>query len=248
MRQMLRAIHMTEARILCDYQNRCGEGPLWDAERQRLLWVDSEGADMYAYEPGQDRAAIISQDLPASSLVLDRQGPVLLGKGVWFWDERGPKTPLVASHTEHPLVFNDSIAGPDGCIYAGTCYWDESGMRQPGRLYRIQPDGVTVDTENFLWCALWYEGTIVRFDPDGKIERRIMLPVKQVSSVAFGGPDLQDLFLTSAGLLFDSGLLPRRFAHGTALGGPLFCIRTDVVGRIENRVSFSCPRADRSSP
>lgn len=62
------------------------------------------------------------------------------------------------------------------------------------------PDGLTTDAEGFLWSAQWYGGCVVRYDPDGKEERRIHLPAKQTSSIAFGGADLTDLFVTSAAI------------------------------------------------
>ena len=58
-------------------------------------------------------------------------------------------------------------------------------------------DGSTVDSEGFLWNALVYDGKLVRYAPDGKVDRVIEMPVKKVTSVAFGGPDLDVLFVTS---------------------------------------------------
>lgn len=58
-------------------------------------------------------------------------------------------------------------------------------------------DGSTVDAEGFLWNALVYDGKIVRYSPDGNVDRVIDMPVKKVTSVMFGGPDLDVLFVTS---------------------------------------------------
>ena len=60
------------------------------------------------------------------------------------------------------------------------------------------PDGMTVDTEGFLWNAHWAGWRITRYDPEGKIERVIRFPVPQVSSCCFGGADMRTLFVTSA--------------------------------------------------
>lgn len=59
------------------------------------------------------------------------------------------------------------------------------------------PDGATVDTEGRLWMALFRAGRIAAFRPDGSLERTIAMPVPLISSVAFGGPDLDRLFVTS---------------------------------------------------
>ena len=58
-------------------------------------------------------------------------------------------------------------------------------------------DGATVDAEGCVWSALVYDGRLVRYAPDGKVDRIIEMPVKKVTSVMFGGPDLDVLFVTS---------------------------------------------------
>lgn len=58
-------------------------------------------------------------------------------------------------------------------------------------------DGSTVDAEGCLWNALVYDGKITRFTPDGEVDRVIEMPVKKVTSVNFGGPNLDVLYVTS---------------------------------------------------
>jgi sugar lactone lactonase YvrE len=58
-------------------------------------------------------------------------------------------------------------------------------------------DGSTVDAEGYLWNALVYDGRLVRYAPDGSVDRIIEMPVKKVTSVMFGGPDLDILYVTS---------------------------------------------------
>jgi len=58
-------------------------------------------------------------------------------------------------------------------------------------------DGSTVDAEGCLWNALVYDGKVVRYTPDGEVDRVIDMPVKKVTSVMFGGPDLDVLYVTS---------------------------------------------------
>ncbi|MGH7001968.1 MAG: SMP-30/gluconolactonase/LRE family protein, partial [Stellaceae bacterium] len=59
------------------------------------------------------------------------------------------------------------------------------------------PDGATVDAEGFIWSALVLSGRIGRFAPDGRLDRIIDVPVSFPTSVMFGGPDLDILFVTS---------------------------------------------------
>ncbi len=60
------------------------------------------------------------------------------------------------------------------------------------------PDGMTVDEEGALWVAIWGGSCVLRFAPDGTPAGRVTLPVSQVTSCAFGGPDLDDLYITTA--------------------------------------------------
>lgn len=59
------------------------------------------------------------------------------------------------------------------------------------------PDGATVDEQGYLWSAICESGKVVRFSPDGQVDRHIELPTSMVSSVMFGGPKLDRLYVTS---------------------------------------------------
>lgn len=61
-----------------------------------------------------------------------------------------------------------------------------------------RPDGSTVDAEGFLWNAEFGGGRVVRYAPDGRIDRVLPMPVAQPTSCVFGGADLSLLFITSA--------------------------------------------------
>ena len=59
------------------------------------------------------------------------------------------------------------------------------------------PDGATVDEEGYLWSAEVYSGRLIRFDPNGVVDRIVGLPVKSTTSVIFGGADLDIAYVTS---------------------------------------------------
>ena len=59
------------------------------------------------------------------------------------------------------------------------------------------PDGSTVDEEGCLWNAELISGDLVRYAPDGTVERKIGMPVRNITSVMFGGDDLKDIYVTS---------------------------------------------------
>jgi sugar lactone lactonase YvrE len=75
------------------------------------------------------------------------------------------------------------------------------------------PDGMTVDTEDHLWSAIWGGAQVRRYAPGGTLNRAIDLPARQPSSCAFGGPDLDRLHVTSAA----TGLDPADAADGTLM-------------------------------
>jgi len=61
------------------------------------------------------------------------------------------------------------------------------------------PDGMTIDSDGNIWVAHWGGYKVTQWDPTtGKLLRTIPIPVERVSSVAFGGPDLTDLYVTTA--------------------------------------------------
>ena len=67
------------------------------------------------------------------------------------------------------------------------------------RLPEGMPDGMTVDAEGGVWIAVvGGRGEIVRFTKDGTLAQRIKVPAKTVTSVAFGGPDMRDLYVVTA--------------------------------------------------
>jgi D-xylonolactonase len=102
------------------------------------------------------------------------------------------------------------------------------------------PDGLTVDAAGFVYSAQWYGGQVVRYDPDGKVQRRVPLPVTQVASCNFGGPDLLDLYITTAGENWPSSLAPAGYDYGKGnFGGGLYRLRLDVPGKLEHLADLS---------
>jgi sugar lactone lactonase YvrE len=94
------------------------------------------------------------------------------------------------------------------------------------------PDGLVVDLEGYLWSAQWYGSQVVRYDPDGKVERRIPIPATQVSCLCFAGADLDELYVTTAGRSEPMPVMPPGYDPDTAFcGGPLYRSRPGVRGQ-----------------
>lgn len=81
------------------------------------------------------------------------------------------------------------------------------------------PDGATVDSEGYVWSAAVFSGELRRFAPNGKLERAVSLPVKNVTSLIFGGPNLDIIYFTSIGQIHLPGL-----PNDGPTGGSLFAI------------------------
>ena len=108
------------------------------------------------------------------------------------------------------ICFNGPCFSPDG----GTLYltgrdmtaieafdYDaEKGDLDNGRVLiaGINPDGATVDAEGFVWSAQWDDACLLRIAPDGTIAARVDVPGQVVTSVMFGGPSLETIYVTTA--------------------------------------------------
>ncbi len=296
--------------LITDANNGCGESPLWDEARGRLLWIDAEKGAIYFLDPETHNPFPLHQNVPVSALTLTRTGELLIGgaEGLALLRETGKLTPLVREFDGETLAINDLLTDAKGRLYAGTVFFGEDGeMEKYGKLYLFHPDGtvqgmdegiehangmglssdgrtlyfsdstarkifayevapetgslsnrrvlvsvppeeglpdgLTVDRDGYLWSAQWYGGQVVRYRPDGSVERRISLPVQQVSSVGFGGASLTDLYITTAASSWQSRFAPPGFRFDAPnIGGSLYRVRFEegsVQGKPEPRANFS---------
>ena len=320
--------------VIASDSNRCGEGPIWDAEKQRLLWTDIESALVYEFTeperrspdrrggaaikpadleigaphagPYEENKQIISRGLTVSGIGLNRTGELIFcgAGGLHLWRGQDDFRTVVSLHENVKLSLNDMSVDPQGRVYAGMLHWGANGLEKLGTLYLINcdgsvrivdegielsnglgfspdnrtlffsdssarqiyaydvnpttgdlsnkrsfvqvpneegiPDGLTVDAEGFVWSAQWFGSQVVRYDPSGKVERRVKFPVTQISSVAFGGKDLNELYVTSAADGWgNSPCFPTGFdAKAGNWGGDLYRVKTDIQGRVEYKASF----------
>ncbi|MBO0664223.1 SMP-30/gluconolactonase/LRE family protein [Jiella sp. MQZ9-1] len=273
--------------VLLDVKTTLGEGPLWDAEQERLYFIDS--FDGRVFRTTVDGREIRAWDVPAKigSMALRKDGNgavVSLQTGFHALDFATGDCDLI--HDPEPdrpnNRINDGKVDRHGRFFSGSMDTMEEGPF--GALYRLDPDfsvttidtgiicsngpcfapddrtfyfndtwggeiwsydydietgaatnrrafakvdmsgggaadGSTVDAEGYLWNALVYDGKLVRYTPDGSVDRVIEMPVKKVTSVMFGGPNLDILFVTSMA----KPPLPR-FPDDGVLRGSLFAI------------------------
>lgn len=84
-------------------------------------------------------------------------------------------------------------------------------------------DGSAMDADGYIWNARWGGNCLIRFAPDGSVDRIVELPVSQPTSCVFGGLNLKTLYITSAAVGLEG--------NGNALEGALLSIETDVAGQ-----------------
>jgi sugar lactone lactonase YvrE len=87
------------------------------------------------------------------------------------------------------------------------------------------PDGLAVDSDGCVWLAIWGAGSVHRYTPAGVLDGVLYLPVRNVTSCAFGGAGLTELFVTTA----SRGLSPARLAEQPYAGG-IFRATPGVTG------------------
>ena len=289
-------------RVVADYGNLCGEGPLWDDRSQVLYWTDLTGKRLFRYRWQNRRHEPIHEGFEIRGFCLQESGGfvVINSAGVWRWSPDSEPVLLASEAEGKECALNDCIADPEGRVYSGSYPTGESGEDRPSFLFRVDtdgsvhvadegiqfsnglgfspdcstlyfadtiarciyaydwrrengalsnrrvfarvrreegvPDGLTVDSEGFVWCAQWFGGCLTRYDPDGKVERRIATPAAQTSSLAFGGPDLNEIFFTSAAATTSLSLAPPGYdPEKVFVGGPLYQFTSDIRGKNEFR-------------
>lgn len=180
----------------------------------------------------------------------DRQGRYIIGSvDLGYYDDKVPGRAAVYRLDRlglRPIVGNITCSNgiafspdgrtlyladsPQGVVFAFDYDIDTGtpgNQREFIRLDRGQGifDGAEVDSEGGYWVALLMRGAVARYMPDGRLDRIIPVPVLQPTKVAFGGPSLSTLYLTSAGHRHIPGDAPL----GPRAGG-IFAIETGVRG------------------
>lgn len=273
--------------VLLDVKTTLGEGPIWDAESQRLHWIDSadgrifrstnDGRELRSWHVGEPIGSMaISQDgtyflaalksglhridvadgeqellvdpepdLPNNRLndgKVDRQGRFIFGSMDTLEEQASGR--LYSYNAEGQLntlddgivVSNGPCFSPDGRTLYFSDTWTgviwaydydaATGEASNRRTFATvdtstggAADGATVDADGYLWQALVYGGKIIRYAPDGSVDRIVEMPVLKVTSLAFGGPELDTLFITSMA----KPPLPR-FPEDSQQRGSLFAV------------------------
>nr|WP_173576105.1 SMP-30/gluconolactonase/LRE family protein [Acetobacter fallax] len=227
--------------------------PLQDG---RLLCGMEDGLHRFDPASGTFGSVLaVERDLPGNRL---NDGHVDPAGRLWFGtmddSEENPTGSLYSIGPGHELtrhhggytVSNGPAVSPDGRILyhcdsaLGTIFVFDvavdgalSGRRVFAKVEDGAPDGLAMDSAGTLWSGVWGGGRIERFRPDGSRLAPIAVPARNVTKVAFGGPDGRTVFVTTA----RKGLSQEALAAEPRTGG-LFCLRTETPGLVQGHVSF----------
>jgi sugar lactone lactonase YvrE len=150
-------------------------------DAQGRFWIATMVED--ASRAGADSAALYRFDAGGLSV---QQGGVRIGNGLCVSPDGGT---LYFADSPRQVIDAYELDQATGAL---------SGRRRFATVTEGYPDGAAVDCEGCLWSARWGAGQLVRHAPDGAVIEVLRLPVRHPTSVAFGGPDLRLMFVTSA--------------------------------------------------
>jgi sugar lactone lactonase YvrE len=181
----------------------------------------------------------------------DPAGRLLVGTMAYDYAPIGSLYSIDAGGLVRPLLGDLEIAnGMAWSADGGTFYYIDSPTRRvdafdydlaTGSIARrrpwlvfddpiAKPDGMAIDSEGGLWIAFWGAGEVRRYGPDRSLDVVVRVPAKQVTSAVFGGPDLRDLYITSATTELTSAQRAEQ-----PLAGGLFHVRIPVAGLLPDR-------------
>ncbi|MFN6566859.1 SMP-30/gluconolactonase/LRE family protein [Dendronalium sp. ChiSLP03b] len=269
---------------------RLGEGPVWDANKQLLYWVDIYNYRVHQFHPASGKNVFFDVgDVVGAIAVAGKNRLIMaLRHNLAFLDtQKGTVTPIVEIETDLPdNRFNDGKCDIQGRFWFGSM--SASGKEQAS-LYRYDcdgslhvmetgltvsnglgwspeqktfyltdsakqkiyaydfdavtgnisnrrifvdltgesfyPDGLTIDSQGYIWSAMWNGGCVIRFNHKGQEVFRLQLGVPLVTSCTFGGEHLQVLYITTASIGLSQGEIDKSFESGD-----LFAFNTDVTG------------------
>ncbi len=153
---------------------------------QGSIWVGSFGCDINKFD-------FKSAPPPGSLFRVDPSGQVThLWEGVEVTNGLG-------FTADRQLLYHCDSTTRAVWVYEVRTDRTVSDRQLFAKLPEGMPDGMTVDVEGGVWVAVVAgSGEVVRFKPAGTLDRRITIPAKTITSVAFGGPDMCDLYVVTA--------------------------------------------------
>ena len=150
-----------KARLVFAAQDQVGESLIWDARRNRLVWVDIIGRRIHALDPATGIHSLWPLEGRPTSIGLCADGSAIVGmeRHICCWNWQGQPEPVVEVETDQPdNRLNEGVVGPDGAFWVGTMFNninpDDSPRAVPsatGSLYRYSADGTLIRVTDDLF-------------------------------------------------------------------------------------------------
>lgn len=191
-------------------------------DSQGRFWVSTMCMDMAA---AKQVGAVYCFD--ANGLSAPKVEGLITPNGMAFSPD-GATYYLSDSHPTVQKIWAFDFSGASGAITNGREFVDMTA--HPGR-----PDGAAVDVDGNYWICANDAGKIHQFSPQGELKSSLNVPVSKPSMCAFGGPDMNILFVTSIQPAVAVG-------NEAGLSGAVFSVELNVKGQIEPcfSASYSC--------
>ncbi|MDQ6925280.1 MAG: SMP-30/gluconolactonase/LRE family protein, partial [Candidatus Eremiobacteraeota bacterium] len=182
--------------VVCEARARNGECPTWSAAEGVLYWCDTFAAQLHRFDPsrrGEGAKGAPLHRIEPNGAQVAKTATVRISNGLaWSADERT----MYHADTMAQEVYAYDVLDADGGILGERRTFARVETPRGG------PDGAATDTDGCYWTAVYAAGKVVRFTPDGRVEREVRIPVPNVTMIAFGGADLRTAYVTSAGRPF----------------------------------------------
>jgi len=127
-------------KVVCDYGNHTGEGPIWHPDEAALFWVDIPAGALYRYDPETGEHSEVYRTSLLGGFTVQADGNLLLFEDrgtVEVLDRETLTTETVVAETDPDYRFNDVVAAPGGAVFCGTMHPEH----HDGTLYRLDTDG-----------------------------------------------------------------------------------------------------------
>jgi len=206
------------SKVAAAVRPRAGGGLVVATERGFVLLDD-------AGQPGPVRAAFTDRRCRMNDGGTDRQGRFLCGS--MAYDMTTPCGALYRLDPDRTVTVTlDDVTISNGIAWSRAgeemYYIDSFTQRVDVLVYETlerrplieispdlgMPDGLALDAEGGLWVALWRGRAVHRYARDGRLDAVVELPVDQVTACAFGGPGLDELYITTSRLDLPAGEQP----------------------------------------
>ena len=218
-----------QAELIVDARNAVGESPVWVPEENALYWVNIPNGGLQCWNATSGKIQGWEAPEMLACIARHQDGGWVAGMESGFFrlhphDDGSLDSELCASveHSRADMRLNDGRCDRQGRFWAGSMVLNMGANADEGRMYRHEA-GQRSPVEAQLSGFIVPNG--LGFSPDGRLDRSLEVPVKKPTMCAFGGSQLDTLFVTS--------IRPGDDNDPQSLAGGVFALNPGVKGLAE---------------